>query len=150
MPVIFGQSQTVDLKTAVNTAGGYGSTILTSTSSSYALVGAVTFTFTNVIDGMKVYIDYQCSIQASASSVCSVTARVNDNGTTTDIAEAECQSDLANGLREAVGSATYTVAHCGTSGAGTVVVSLVGKRVIGSGSALVINPIVLRARLARD
>lgn len=150
MPVIFGQSQTVDLKTAVNTAGGYGSTILTSTSSTYALVGAVTFTFSNVIDGMKLYIDYQCTISASSSSVCSVIARVNDNGTTTDIAESECQSDLVGGVREAVGSATYTIAHCGTTGAGTAIVSLMGKRVIGSGSALVVNPIVLRARLARD
>lgn len=148
----YGVSQTVSQQSLSNVAGGYGSTILSSTSSSYALVGAMTLTFTKCLDGMKLYLACRCTLSGDTSSVVSAILRVNDNGTTTDVAETEAQSNLlAAGQGQLVTLlGEYTVAHCGTADGATVTVSLMGKRVIGSNPVLVMNPIVLQARLARD
>lgn len=154
MPVFFGQSQTVSIQTVTDTAGGYGSTILASTSSSYALVGAVTLTFSvasfRPVNGMKLYVECTCAIQADSSSATSVILQVDDGGTVSNIDASEAQSDLVAGTRIVTLLGSYTIAHCGTTAGGAVTVRLMGKRVVGSGTARVINPITLRARLARD
>jgi hypothetical protein len=151
MPAIFGQSQTVDYQSVTN-AATYGTTILSSTSGTYALVGAITLTFTKCIDGMKLYAVCRCGVSGDTSSVASAILRVNDNGTIVDLPESEAQSNLlAAGQGQIVPLiGGYTVAHCGTSGSNSVTISLMGRRVIGSNPVLILNPIVLQARLARD
>jgi hypothetical protein len=148
----YGVSQTISQQSVSNTAGGYGSTILSSTSGTYALVGAITLSFAQCNDGQKLYLACKCTLSGDTSSVVSTILRVSDNGTTVDVAETEAQSNLlAAGQGQLVTMlGEYTLAHCGSTGAGTVTVSLMGKRVIGSNPVLVMNPIVLQARLARD
>jgi hypothetical protein len=151
-PVFHGESQTVSVQSVADISGGYGSAALTTTSGSYVAVPGMNFTFTQVVDGMKLYIDGSCGISADVSSAGSAILWVNDNGTTVQIDASEVQSDPATaGLpRLGVMFAAYTVAHCGTTGLGTLSVAMLGRRVIGSGNAYVLFPVNLRARLARD
>lgn len=148
--VIFGESQTVSVLSVADTSGGYGGVILGVSSPTRALVGAITYTFTKVLDGMKLYTEYHCAIEGDSGSPCAVNIRINDNGTSSDVDESECQTIITGDNRLVTGLTTYTVAHCGTTGAGTVVVSLMGRRVVGSGQARVLSPILMRSRLARD
>jgi hypothetical protein len=149
--ILFGQSQTVDYQSVTN-AATYGTTILSSTSGTYALVGAITLSFAKCIDGMKLHLACRCGVSGDTSSVASAILRVNDNGTLFDVPESEAQSNLlAAGSGQIVPMfGDYTIAHCGTAGTATVTVSLMGRRVIGSNPVLILNPIVLQARLSRD
>lgn len=150
MPNIYGESQTVSLKSVADISGGYGLADLTTTSGTYVAVSGMSLSFTQVVNGMKVYVDANCGIQADSSSASSAIIQINDNGTIVNIDASEVQSLTDGVARPGMLLGTYTVAHCGTTGTGTLSVSMMGRRVIGSGNAYVLFPVNLRARLARD
>src|SRR6266850_2522944 len=114
----------------VTDAATYGTTILTVASATRATVGSITFTFSNVRDGMKLYLACTAWIQSDASSVAAVNLRVNYAGTIVDLNETEVQNTTAGNLILASMLCSYTIAHAGATGSLTAIVSLVGRRVV--------------------
>lgn len=152
MTVAHGESQTVSIQSFADISGGYGLADLTTTSATYVDVPGAVVSFTQVTDGMKVYVQATCGITADSSSAASAILSISDNGTIVPIAESEVQSDPATAGLPRLGTllAVYTVAHCGLTGAGTLTVKMRGRRVVGSGNAYVLFPVNIIARLARD
>jgi hypothetical protein len=150
--VITGESQTVAIQSYQDISAGYGVSFFQTTSIPYVIIPGITLSFTNVVDGMKLYLDGSIGIQADASNGAIIVLKVNDNGTLVTIDTSEVQSDIAVTGQPRLGSilSAYTIAHCGTTGAGTVSVSPYLRRVVGSGNAYALCPFNLRARLARD